>query len=103
MKIINLKDDIKDYCYDLDQSNVLILVTEYEIGCYDGYGHALSLNKDGSVNEYNLMHCSCYGPFENKPVGTWISLGAFIEDDRVLSTNLKKSDEIVKRFIEEAK
>lgn len=39
-------------------------ITWYEGGDYDGGGLAVSLRKDGSVDVWDLGHCSCYGPLE---------------------------------------
>jgi hypothetical protein len=50
-----------------------ISVTYYEGGCYEGSGSALALSNDGYVYEFNLGHCSCYGPLESSPdcLGTY--------------------------------
>jgi hypothetical protein len=56
-----------------------IVVTDYHIGDYCGDGSALVLGPDNKVREYNLSHCSCYGPFDNDGVvQTWDSIDEFL-------------------------
>jgi hypothetical protein len=47
---------------------LLWLVTDYKSGDYDGEGRALGRRATGEFVEWDLSHCSCYGPFEHRPV-----------------------------------
>lgn len=69
MVLVELHDECSD-SYGFP-SDALVVVTEYEQGDYEGSGEALVLCADGSVKEYNLGHCSCYGPWENGCDCSW--------------------------------
>lgn len=64
MKELHLRDNpVSGYGED-NLKGYEFLVTDYENGGYDGCGTAYAL-KEGEVIEFNLSHCSCYGPFES--------------------------------------
>lgn len=42
----------------------------YEYMCYEGQGLGVGV-VDGSVDVYNLGHCSCYGPTESSSCDTY--------------------------------
>lgn len=62
-----------------------ILVTDYEYGSYEGFGYALLLRPDGTVEGWGLSHCSCYGPGDDGPYSLWKSVDEF----RVASEDVK--------------
>ena len=45
------------------------VVYDYTIGDWSGDGEAIALRKDGMLVEFNLGHCSCYGPTDEFPNG----------------------------------
>lgn len=53
--ISHYPDRYKDYIW---------VVTDYETGSYCGSGIAIALHNNGQLHEYDLGHCSCYGPTE---------------------------------------
>ena len=68
MKVVHLNEDP----YDCDCIKADYLVTQYTNEGYGGSGTAYSyLVEKNEVSQYNLGHCSCYGPCESGPTSTW--------------------------------
>ncbi len=42
----------------------------YQSGDYDGSGHLLVLDKDGTYHLHHCGHCSCYGPLEDLTIAS---------------------------------
>lgn len=59
-----------------DVKNLVLFVTDYRAGCYEGEGEALGLTADGEVFEWRLGHCSCYDPLDRRG-DSWGSLQSF--------------------------
>lgn len=99
MTVIHLFDEPSLWEMKDRIDNVLVMVDHYESGCYEGRGWGLVLNKDGSIEEYNLGHCSCYGPYEDSHK-MWKSKEEFLDDcSSVISMN--SPQEVVDAFIAE--
>lgn len=83
--------DLQDDPGQCDYGNAQLVVTDYEEREYDGSGTALVLCDDGRVEEINMGHCSCYGPWDEAAVGTWPSVEAFrqAQDDVVQAVDAK--------------
>lgn len=62
-EILNSDDGIKALLKIVDEYKVEIVVYNYILGCYDGYGEML-IKRYGKWYRYNLCHCSCSGPLE---------------------------------------
>ena len=75
----------------------VVLATEYTAGDYEGSGWALAMDADGIVQEYNLGHCSCYGPFD-EVFASWNNFAEFIAD-RDSCRSIQASDRLVKVFV----
>jgi hypothetical protein len=102
MKVLHLQDDFSlDEC-DISIKDILVLVSEYEGGSWEGSGWAYILFNDGHIEEYNLSHCSCYGPLENKAFATWDSRSSFIKDAKN-AIGHSGSDRLVQTFIQNTK
>jgi hypothetical protein len=61
-----------------------VMVSTYAQGDYEGSGYALILSTYDKVEEYNLDHCSCYGPLEDEPNHVWDSVGEYLNESNVL-------------------
>ena len=76
MKVKHLQDDpggLPGGAWD-------VVVTDYEAGDWEGSGYALlRVAGTGELKEFNLGHCSCYGPWEYPPT-------EFKDDEYVLSS-----------------
>jgi hypothetical protein len=97
MKKIHLVDDC-----GIPEGNILVFVSEYRIGYYDGDGMALALFSDGSIVEYDLGHCSCYGPLESGSDRAWNNRKEFKKEaDSVLLLN--SSAKLCSEFLEAIK
>lgn len=99
MIVIHLFDEPSLYAMRDQINNVLIMVDHYEAGCYDGMGWGLVLNKDGSIEEYNLGHCSCYGPYEDSHK-MWKSKKEFLDDCSSV-IGVSSPQEVIDAFIAE--
>lgn len=64
-KIINVGKDELDFSDEKIVKECLWLVYSYEEGCYCGDGYAIALHSDGRLLEFDLGHCSCYGPTDH--------------------------------------
>jgi hypothetical protein len=65
MKVIRVGGD--EYGVDEEFAttyNFRVLVFTYQYGNYEGDGRALGLDGNGTLHEFSLSHCSCYGPWE---------------------------------------
>lgn len=92
--VIHLKDTPYEMAEDFS-----VCVTDYDEGDWDGSGWALTLTEAGSVWEWNLTHCSCYGPFEKGPSNKWDSFAAFLIDSESV-TSISAPVRLVRAFIE---
>ena len=93
---INIQDDPDSFGED---DSVLVVVTEYDRDTWEGHGYAYSYNVDGSVTEYNLSHCSCYGPWERQgELSHWATLDQF-EADLGSAIGHNGSQNLVKEFL----
>jgi hypothetical protein len=57
------------------------VVTDYEIGSYEGDGHALAITDKCDMFYANLSHCSCYGPDDADFKSTNYNIFTFADDD----------------------
>lgn len=98
MHAVHLADT--PYFDDCELEHVVLLVTEYFSGEYEGDGWALALMDNGHVREYNLSHCSCYGPFESQGYfGCWTRAIDFLQDvDHVRNINV--TENVLNKFVE---
>lgn len=64
-KYAELKDALDEFDKKYIKDNVVFVVHDYEAGCYDGSGNAISKNADGKWDYNCLGHCSCYGPTDS--------------------------------------
>jgi hypothetical protein len=68
MNVLHLNEDP----YDWDGIKADYFVTQYTNEGYEGHGTAYSYSTEkDEVSQYNLGHCSCYGPCEAGPTSTW--------------------------------
>ena len=66
-KIINVGKDELDFSDEKIVKECLWLVYSYEDmpDDYCGSGYAIALHSDGRLLEFDLGHCSCFGPTEH--------------------------------------
>jgi hypothetical protein len=84
MQIYVLKDEVQPYELEMDLEQYEWLVYWYENGCYDGFGEAVALRKDGRLQTGKLDHCSCYGPFDGWAGATPVTVEElFAESDNI--------------------
>lgn len=82
MTVIHLQDDPGDY----NMHPAKVVVTQYKCGEWEGSGSALLWMCDGSVEEWGLGHCSCYGPWDGPLSAKRNSLDEFINEDNALAS-----------------
>jgi len=67
MAVYEIGPDSSEFA-DYDKSSEYeFVIVDYAQGSYDGRGIAVGFKADGTVDVYNLDHCSCYGPYEHGP------------------------------------
>lgn len=91
MTELHLKDETGLY----NVSDADVVVTKYEIGDYCGGGDAL-VWRNGQVEYWCLSHCSCYGPFDERPVST-MTLEKFKEINGTVTAEW--SDDLAAAFL----
>ncbi len=80
MQVYEIGPDNSEYGRDNEYDFVIVFYENYG---YEGGGIALGFKADGTVDKYNLSHCSCYGPHEAGP-NTTLSKNEFL--------NLREND-----------
>ncbi len=85
-----------------ENENFLWVVTWYQSNYYEGSGEMIALNKDGSLHEFNLSHCSCNDPLEDwwTGCGQVVSKEAYLGGNALLSDNRSEVYEKVKSLLE---
>lgn len=82
MKVLHLNEDP----YDSNDIKADYFVTQYTNEGYEGHGTAYSYSTEkDEVSQYNLGHCSCYGPCEAGPTEIWTleKFKELVSSDRV--------------------
>lgn len=92
MIIVHLNDD----CGEPEQ-NCDVFVSEYNAGFYEGDGEALGLCEN-RVYEYNLSHCSCYGPLDDN--GTCLGTYSEYKNNTNVLNSGRASSQLYNKFIE---
>jgi hypothetical protein len=83
MKIYSVgKDELCDWDFnDIKQEKYKWVVYEYENYGYEGGGHAVAMDHEGTLYCKDLGHCSCYGPLDSWETGcTKMSVEEFLKD-----------------------
>ena len=82
MQRFDLNQDPFDY-NELDelQDQIELIVTDYSYGYYEGSGIALVKTYDGRWFEWDLGHCSCYGPRDAIELDSPINIERFLQED----------------------
>src|SRR5690606_36900805 len=66
MQVYQVGQDDADF---VQVEDFVWVVYDYTDNGWDGDGEAIALRKDGMLVEFNLSHCSCYGPTDDFPTG----------------------------------